>query len=69
MPTSQSLLVIDGAAGQVKAAVDALRDCGVSVPVVGLAKRLEEVWVVNRGGPGDFCTQQPCAALTATGAR
>ena len=34
-----------------KAAVNALQDCGVTVPVVGLAKRLEEVWVVNRVDP------------------
>jgi len=46
-----SLLVIDGAAGQVKSAMNALRDCGVFVPVVGLAKRLEEVWVVNQVDP------------------
>ena len=46
-----SLLVIDGAAGQVKVAVNALRDCGVTVPVIGLAKRLEEVWVVNQVDP------------------
>jgi len=46
-----SLLVIDGAAGQVKAAETALRDCGVSIPVVGLAKRLEEVWVLGRSDP------------------
>jgi len=46
-----SLLVIDGAAGQVKAAATALQDCGVSIPVVGLAKRLEEVWVVGQNDP------------------
>ncbi len=46
-----SLLVIDGAAGQVKAAATALRDCGVSIPVVGLAKRLEEVWVIGQVDP------------------
>jgi excinuclease ABC subunit C len=46
-----SLLVIDGAAGQVKAAASALRDCGVSIPVVGLAKRLEEVWVLGQSDP------------------
>jgi len=46
-----SLLVIDGAAGQVKAAESALRDCGVSIPVVGLAKRLEEVWVLGQSDP------------------
>ena len=46
-----SLLVIDGAAGQVKAAERALHDCGISIPVVGLAKRLEEVWVVGQADP------------------
>jgi excinuclease ABC subunit C len=46
-----SLLVIDGAAGQVKAAATALHDCGVNIPVVGLAKRLEEVWVVGQSDP------------------
>jgi excinuclease ABC subunit C len=46
-----SLLVIDGAAGQVKAAATALRDCGVSIPIVGLAKRLEEVWVLDHSDP------------------
>lgn len=40
-----SLLVIDGAAGQVRAAEEALAAVGRSdLPVVGLAKRLEEVW-------------------------
>lgn len=39
------LLVIDGGAGQVQAAVNALMEVGVTdVPVIGLAKRLEEVW-------------------------
>jgi excinuclease ABC subunit C len=46
-----SLLVIDGAAGQVKAAAMALSECGVSIPVVGLAKRLEEVWVLGQSDP------------------
>jgi excinuclease ABC subunit C len=44
-----SLIVIDGGAGQVDAAVRALADLGVTdVAVCGLAKRLEEVWL-----PGD----------------
>jgi len=39
------LLVIDGGAPQVAAASRALTECGMNdVPVVGLAKRLEEVW-------------------------
>ena len=40
-----SLLVIDGAQGQVEAAAKSLRQIGIDIPVVGLAKRLEEVWV------------------------
>ncbi len=41
-----SLLVVDGALPQVRAAVQALEDLGiVDIAVVGLAKRLEEVWV------------------------
>jgi excinuclease ABC subunit C len=35
------LLMIDGGRGQVNAALDALREAGVQVPVVGLAKREE----------------------------
>ena len=40
-----NLLVIDGGLGQVEAASSALSDLGISIPVIGLAKRLEEVWV------------------------
>ncbi|MDD2857635.1 MAG: excinuclease ABC subunit UvrC [Candidatus Nanopelagicales bacterium] len=40
------LLVIDGGQPQVRAAQDALMAAGVTtVPVIGLAKRLEEVWL------------------------
>ncbi|MBA0125962.1 excinuclease ABC subunit UvrC [Haloechinothrix sp. YIM 98757] len=40
-----NLLVVDGAGPQATAAADALADLGVTdVAVVGLAKRLEEVW-------------------------
>lgn len=39
------LLVVDGGRPQVKAAVEALSECGIThLPVIGLAKRLEEVW-------------------------
>jgi excinuclease ABC subunit C len=44
-----SLLIVDGGLPQVNAAARAIRDSGVQgLYVVGLAKRLEEVWV-----PGD----------------
>ncbi len=47
-----SLLVIDGGAGQVDAAVRALSELGITdVAVCGLAKRLEEVWLPGEDGP------------------
>ena len=47
-----SLLVIDGGLPQVRAAQDALMESGASdVPVIGLAKRLEEVWLPESTDP------------------
>ncbi len=40
-----SLIVIDGGKGQLHAAYDELQKLGLRVPVIGLAKRLEEVFV------------------------
>jgi excinuclease ABC subunit C len=37
------LLLIDGGKGQLGAALEALRERGVSIPAIGLAKRLEEI--------------------------
>lgn len=45
------LIVVDGGPAQVNAARNALLDVGVSLPVVGLAKRLEEVWVPKEAFP------------------
>jgi excinuclease ABC subunit C len=45
------LLLIDGGQPQVAAAAHALRELGLDVPVAGLAKRLEEVWLPNSGFP------------------
>jgi excinuclease ABC subunit C len=47
-----SLLVIDGGQPQVRAAQDALMAAGVTdVAVIGLAKRLEEVWLPDDADP------------------
>jgi len=47
-----SLLVIDGGQPQVRAAQDALMAIGINdVPVIGLAKRLEEVWLPGESDP------------------
>ncbi len=48
---SPNLLVIDGGRGQVGAASAALLELGISLPVIGLAKRLEEVWVSGNQQP------------------
>ena len=45
------LLVIDGGLPQVNAAKRALDDAGMQLPVCGLAKRLEEVWLPGRDYP------------------
>ena len=43
--TLPGLVIVDGGKPQLAAAAAALRDVGVEVPLVGLAKRDEEVWV------------------------
>jgi excinuclease ABC subunit C len=49
---SPGLVVVDGGAPQVAAAVRALDELGIDdVPVCGLAKRLEEVWVPGEEDP------------------
>lgn len=47
-----NLLIVDGGQPQVNAAARAIRDSGVSnLTVVGLAKRLEEIWLPNSDYP------------------
>jgi excinuclease ABC subunit C len=46
-----SLVVIDGGRGQLAAATRALADAGLSIPAIGLAKRLEEVYLPDRPDP------------------
>lgn len=45
------LVVVDGGLPQVNAAQAALREMGVGLPVIGLAKRLEEVWLPGQSFP------------------
>jgi excinuclease ABC subunit C len=46
-----SLVVIDGGAGQLGRAVKVLADYGLDIPVVGLAKKLEEVYLPDGDEP------------------
>lgn len=45
------LIVVDGGVPQVNAAARALRKLGLSVPVCGLAKKMEEIWVPDVSYP------------------
>jgi len=45
------LVVVDGGLPQVNAARDALESMGIDIPLIGLAKRLEEVWIPGEEFP------------------
>ncbi len=45
------LIVIDGGKGQLSAAFEVLQKLGLNIPVIGLAKRLEEVFFPNESLP------------------
>jgi len=46
-----SLLLVDGGAGQVSRAVQVVEESGLSIPVAGLAKRMEEVYLPGQAEP------------------
>jgi excinuclease ABC subunit C len=45
------LVLIDGGIGQLNAAIDALTDVGVKIPIISLAKKFEEIYVPGRLNP------------------
>ena len=45
------LIVIDGGKGQLSAAIDSLRRLETSIPIISLAKKLEEVYLPGRDEP------------------
>ena len=57
------LVVVDGGAPQVGAARTALDGLGVDVPLIGLAKRLEEVWVPGEEFPVVLARTSPALHL------
>lgn len=58
-----SLLVIDGARGQVDSATRALHEYAIEIPVIGLAKRMEEIWVAGSADPVIFPRNSPALHL------
>jgi excinuclease ABC subunit C len=57
------LLVIDGGKGQLSAARAALADAGLDLPVIGLAKQYEEVYVPGRPTAIDLAADDPGSLL------
>ncbi|MBI1812533.1 GNAT family N-acetyltransferase [Candidatus Peregrinibacteria bacterium] len=57
------LLVIDGGKGQLGVAVDVLHSFHLSIPVIGLAKREEEVFLPGRSDPVTFPADSPAKFL------
>jgi excinuclease ABC subunit C len=58
-----SLIVVDGGKGQLSAALEALREHGLDVPVIGLAKQREEVFVPGRSAPLALPAADPASLL------
>ncbi len=54
-----SLLLIDGGKGHLNAALDVMKEAGVSIPAAGLAKENEEVFVPGRSEPLDLARNSP----------
>jgi excinuclease ABC subunit C len=58
-----ALIVIDGGKGQLSAALEAMRESGAQLPVIGLAKQREEVFVPGRSGPLALAPDDPASLL------
>jgi excinuclease ABC subunit C len=57
------LVLVDGGRGQLQAALTALDRLGVELPVVGLAKREEEIWLADRPEPVRLSRKDPALQL------
>ncbi len=57
------LLVIDGGKGQLSTVVDVLRKLKLQIPVIGLAKREEDVFVPDQAEPVTFGKDSPAKFL------
>ena len=69
-PTRRTCVVVDGGAPQVAAAQAVLAELGIDdVALVGLAKRLEEVWLPGERVPGDPAAHLRGAVPAAAGPR
>lgn len=61
--TAPDLIVIDGGKGQLNAALKALKTKNQTLPVIGLAKRIEEIFLPGQTAPLMLDHQQPALQL------
>ena len=57
------LIVLDGGKGQMDAALPVIRSCGTDTPVIGLAKRMEEIYVEGQTDPIIIDPHEPAPAI------
>lgn len=57
------LIVLDGGKGQLDAALPVIRSCGIDTPVIGLAKRMEEIYVEGQTDPIIIDPHEPALQL------
>jgi excinuclease ABC subunit C len=57
------LVLVDGGRGQLQAALSAIDRLGLELPVVGLAKRDEELWLPDRPEPVRLSRKDPALRL------
>lgn len=60
---SPDLIVLDGGLGQLHAALPVIRDAGCDAPVIGLAKRIEEIYVEGSEDPIVLDHHEPALQL------
>jgi excinuclease ABC subunit C len=57
------LILIDGGKGQLSSAVESLTQLNLSIPIIALAKRLEEVFLPNQSEPIIIAKNSPALNL------
>jgi len=57
------LILIDGGKGQLNAGISVLRDLGLNIPIIGLAKKYEEIYLPNKKEPIMLAKNSPVLKL------
>lgn len=57
------LILVDGGKGQLNAGVSVLNKLGLNIPIIGLAKKFEEVYLPNQKEPVDLSKNSPTLKL------